>query len=176
MSKDNPTSRPHLVRELMTVGVVTCGQQTSIKTIAQAIIEKDIEAVVVLAEDDGHALGVVGRDELVKAYAQGSYEHLTAQDVMSDGLPTIPPDIPISVAAQLMQDQNIRTFFLTHHAGGIEYPAAVISYQHFLRHLQHVEIKKPNDLGIDAARKSPIEIFHERLEEKRKQNQNTHLE
>ncbi len=175
MSKDNPASQPKLVRELMTVGVVTCGQQTSIKTIAQAIVEKAVEAVVVLAED-GHALGIVGQDELVMAYAHGSYDDLTAQDVMSDGLPQIPPDIPINVAAQLMQDQKIRVFFLTHHAGGIEYPAAVISYHHFLRHLQSKEIEKPGDLGIDAARKSPIEIFQERVEEKRKQNQNTHLE
>ena len=73
MSKDNPSSQPQLVRDLMTVGVVTCSQQTSIKTIAEAIIEKDIEAVVVLAED-GHALGIVGQDELVKAYAHGNYD------------------------------------------------------------------------------------------------------
>jgi predicted transcriptional regulator len=175
MSQDNHASHPKLVRELMTVGVVTCGQQTSIKTIAEAILEKDIEAVVVLAED-GHALGIVGQDELVKAYANGNYQHLTALDILTDGLPQIPPDIPINVAAQLMQDQKIRVFFLTHHAGGIEYPAAVISYKHFLRHLQAEEIEKPDDLGIDAARKSPIEIFQERMEEKRKQNENTHLE
>jgi predicted transcriptional regulator len=175
MSKDNPSSQPQLVRELMTVGVVTCGQQTSIKTIAEAIIEKDIEAVVVLAED-GHALGIVGQDELVKAYAHGNYDQLTAHEVMSDGIPQIPPDIPISVAAHMMQDQNIRVFFLTHHAGGIEYPAAVISYKHFLRHLQSKKIEKPDDLGIDAARKSPIEIFQERLEERRQANKNTHLE
>ncbi|MBN2045491.1 MAG: CBS domain-containing protein [Anaerolineales bacterium] len=175
MSKDNPASRPHLVRELMTVGVVTCAEHTSIRTIAQAILEKDVEAVVVLAED-GHALGIVGQDELVKAYASGSYDHLTAHEIMSDGIPQVPPDIPINIAAQLMQDKNIRIFYLTHHAGGIEYPAAVISYKHFLRHLQTESIEKPEDLGIDAARKSPIEIFQERLEEKRKQNQNIHLE
>jgi len=164
-----------LVRDLMTVGVVTCSQQTSIRTIAEAIIEKDIEAVVVLAED-GHALGTVSQDELVTAYARGNYDTLTAHDVMTDGMPQIPPDIPISVAAQLMQDQNVRVFFLTHHAGGIEYPAAVITYKHFLRHLQKEDFDKPEDLGIDAARKSPIEIFQERLEERRRQNQNTHLE
>ena len=175
MSKDNSSSQPRLVRDLMTVGVVTCSQQTSVKTISQAILEKDIEAVVVLAED-GHALGTVSQDELVKAYAKGNYDQLTAQDIMSDGMPQVPPDIPINVAAQLMQDQNLRVFFLTHHAAGIEYPAAVISYKHFLRHLQSEEIDKPEDLGIDAARKSPIEIFQERLEERRKLNQNTHLE
>jgi predicted transcriptional regulator len=175
MSKDNPSSQPQLVRDLMTVGVVTCSQQTSIKVIAEAILEKEIEAVVVLAED-GHALGVVGQDELVKTYAHGDYDQLTAQDVMTEGMPQIPPDIPIGVAAQLMQDQNIRVFFLTHHAGGIEYPAALISYKHFLRHLQSEELEKPEDLGIDASRKSPIEIFQERLEEKRRQNQNIHLE
>ena len=175
MIKDNPTQQPKLVRDLMTVGVLTCSQETSIKTIAKALLEKDVEAVVVL-DPEGHAVGHVSRDELVRAYAYGSYESLQAHDIMREGIPVIPPDIPIGAAVQLMQDQGIRVFYLTHHAGGIEYPAAFISYKHFLRHIQSETGEDLKDLGIDAARKPPLEQFIERREANRNKDQNTHLQ
>lgn len=166
---------PRLVRDLMTVGVVTCSTQTPIQAVAQAIIEKDLEAVVVL-DSEGHALGIVGQDELVQAYTQENYESLTAHDVMRDGVPQIPPDIPIAAAAQLMQDQGLRVFFLTHHAGGIVYPAALITYKHFLRHLGMQDTGEIEDLGIRAKRTPPLEAFIERRESAKSQNKNTHLD
>lgn len=172
---DSTQQKPKLVRDLMTVGVVTCSQDTSVKTIAQAIIEKEIEAVVVL-DQEGHALGVVGQEELIQAYSLGGYQEKTAQEIMKDGLPTIPPDIPITAAAQLMQDQKVRVFYLTHHAGGIEYPAAAISYKHFLKHLASSKQEDIRDLGIRAERKSPLEIFIERRDTTKKHNTNTHIE
>ncbi len=159
----------------MTVGVVTCRPQTSIKVIAQAVIEKDLEAVVVL-DEEGHAIGFVSQDELVQAYSHGNYEHLTAQEIMTDGLPQVPPDIPISAAAQLMQDQGLRVFFLTHHAGGIVYPAALITYKHFLRHLMVNEMTELKDLGIRADRKAPLDAFFERRDAQKTQAKNLHLE
>ncbi len=168
-----PSAEPKLVRDLMTVGVVTCSPQTSIITIADAILEKDIEAIVVL-DNEGNALGIVGKTELVVVYAQGDYKNLVAEDVMSDGLPTIPPDIPIAAAAQLMRDRSTRVFYLTHHAGGIEYPAAEISYKHLLRHLASKDGEEIKDLGIRAERTAPLDAFFERREATK--NKNIHLE
>jgi CBS domain-containing protein len=167
-------STPKLVRDLMTVGVVTCGTKTPVTTIAEAILEKDTEAVVVL-DDEGHALGVAGKDELIKVYGRGDYHDLVAEDILEDGVPQFPPDIPLSAAAQLMLDQNIRVFFLMHHAGGIEYPAAVITYKHFLRHMAMKDPEDLKDIGISAERKAPLELFLERRDNQ-KQNQGTHLE
>lgn len=172
--KPNP-SAPNLVRDLMTVGVVTCSPLTPIKRIVQAVLEKDLEAVVVL-DAEGHALGFVGQDELVRAYALGNYEELVAQDIMKDGIPQIPPDIPLAVAAQIMQDQNLRVFYLTHHAGGIEYPAALITYKHFLRLLDMKEIEEIEDLGIKAKRQAPLDAFFERRDALKAQNKNIHLD
>ncbi|NIW44353.1 MAG: CBS domain-containing protein, partial [Gammaproteobacteria bacterium] len=140
-----------------------------------AVIEKDLEAVVVL-DEEGHAIGFVSQDELVQAYSHGNYEHLTAQEIMTDGLPQVPPDIPISAAAQLMQDQGLRVFFLTHHAGGIVYPAALITYKHFLRHLMVNEMTELKDLGIRADRKAPLDAFFERRDAQKTQAKNLHLE
>lgn len=176
MSNEKPNpSAPALVRDLMTVGVVTCSPQTPVKVIVKAILEKDLEAVVVL-DAEGHALGIVGQDQLVRAYTRGNYEDLTAQDVMKDGIPQIPPDIPLAAAAQLMQDQNLRVFYLTHHAGGIEYPAAIITYKHFLRLLEMREIEEIEDLGIKAKRQAPLDAFFERRDALKAQNKNIHLE
>ncbi len=169
-----PQSNLKLVRDLMTVGVVTCGSKIPVTTIAEAILEKDIEAVVVL-DDMGHALGIVGKAELIKAYGRGDYHDLVADDIFSDGVPQFPPDIPLSAAAQLMLDQNVRVFFLMHRAGGIEYPAAAISFKHFLRHMAMEEPEDLKDMGISADRKSPLETFLERRDNQ-KLNQGTHLE
>jgi predicted transcriptional regulator len=174
MNTEQPT-QPQLVRDLMTVGVLTCSTSTLIPVIAQAMLDKDVEAVVVL-DAEGHGIGIVGRDELVEAFSRPDHLQLNAEDIMRDGVPQIPPDIPLTAAAQLMQDQNIRVFFLTHHAGGITYPAAVISYTHFIKYLANGQPETPKDLGIGAERKAPLDLFYERLAEQRKQNQNTHLD
>ena len=125
---------PRLVRDLMSVGVPTCALDDSVVELTRWFLEKEIEGAVVL-DENGHGAGVVTHDELVKAYARGGYENLTAQDILEANVPQVPPDIPLAVAAQIMQDRGVRVLFLTHHAGGIEYPAAYITYKHLLRHL-----------------------------------------
>jgi hypothetical protein len=61
-----------------------------------------------------------------------------------------------------MRDQGVRVLFLMHHAAGVVYPAAYISYRHILRHLSARTPEELRDLGLQAERKSPIEIFIER--------------
>lgn len=156
------TDLPTLVRDLMTVGVVTCNPQTKVPELAQMLLEHDLDQVIVL--DEGKALGVVGQDELVAAYSRSEYKNLTALEVMSEGVPQVPPEIPLTAAAQLMRDQGVRTFFLMHHAAGVEYPAAALSYKHFLRLLVAESQADLSDLGIRADRVAPLDEFIERRE------------
>lgn len=111
-----------LVRDLMAIGVKTCPTDTPIR----GIVDMLLEGVVVL-DEEGHGVGVVTQDELVKAYAR----HEVLQ---------IPPDVPLKTAAQLM-----------HHG----YPAAAISYKHFLRHLAAREDSELSDLGYASERLIP---------------------
>jgi len=157
------------VRDLMTVGVATCSPMTPVVEVARLLLDRDLEGVVVL-DQDGHAVGVVSQDELVTAYSRDDCRDLTAEAIMRDGVPQIPPDIPLSVAAQLMQDQGVRVVFLMHHAGGIEYPAAVLSFKHFLRHLVAETNDDLKDLGIKAARRAPLETFIEKREAAQRRN------
>ncbi|MCB9420452.1 MAG: CBS domain-containing protein [Ardenticatenaceae bacterium] len=148
----------------MSVGVPTCALDDSVVELTRWFLEKDIEGVVVL-DENGHGAGVVTHDELIKAYAQGSYEQLTAQDVMRPDVPAVPPDIPLTAAAQIMQDMGVRIIYMTHHAGGIEYPAAYLTYKHLLRHLAARDEQELKDLGIKAEREAPLETFFRRRDE-----------
>jgi CBS domain-containing protein len=159
---------PLLVRELMTVGVEVCKPDTSIVILARIFLDKSIEDIVVLEE--GNAVGVVGRDEIALAFLHDNPKSLNAEDIMRHDVPIVPPDIPVAAAAQVMRDQGVRSLFLMHHAGGIEYPAAVISYYHLLRKLTAASPEELNDLGIHARRESPIQTFLQRRDEARKGN------
>jgi len=158
-----------LVRDLMTVGVRTCAPATPIVDLARFMLEQDLEAIVVL-DHDGHAVGVVSRDDLVRAYTRADCRSLTAEAVMTDGVPQVPPDIPLAAAAQIMQDRGVRAVFLMHHAGGIAYPAAMLSYTHLLRHLSAQEDDELRDLGIRKDRQSPIETFKQRRDAARRRS------
>lgn len=161
---------PQLVRDLMTVGVLTCTPQTTVSEIAKLLLDHDLDEVIVL--DDGKALGVVGQDDLVAAFARDETKSLMAIQVMREGVPQIPPDIPLAAAAQIMRDQGVRTFFLMHHAAGIEYPAAALSYKHFLRLLAAEDNEDLRDLGIKADRVLPLDEFIKRRQASRQQNSN----
>lgn len=163
---DSTAYPPIFVRDLMTVGVFTCLPETPIKEIARTILERELEEMVVLEE--GHNVGVVGQEELAQVYSHADWETLKAEDVMRPKVPTVPADIPISTAAQFMKDLNVRVLYLTHHAGGIEYPAAFISYRHLIRHIAANGKDELKDLGIKAVRQTPIETFIQRRDEARK--------
>jgi CBS-domain-containing membrane protein len=163
------------VRDLMTVGVATCAANTPIVEIARLLLDKELEAVVVL-NPEGHAVGIVSQDDLVKAYAGEDCHQLTAEDVMRDDIPQIPPDIPLAAAAQIMRDQHIRVLLLMHHAEGQTYPAGVVSYRHFLRHLAAHDDSELADLGIKAARRAPLETFVEKRDAARRQTRSSDWE
>ncbi len=164
-----------LVRDLMSVGVATCSPDTPIQDIARLLLDKGLEAVVVL-DHEGFAVGVVSQDELVRAYTREDCRGLTAEAIMHEGVPQVPPDIPLSAAAQLMQDQDVRVVFLMHNANGIIYPAAALSYRHLLRHLAANSDDELNDLGIAAARKPPLERFIEKRDAARRRSRSSNQE
>jgi len=111
---------------------------------------------------------VCGYKELVKAYGREGVQTLTAEEVMSEGVPELPADISLNVAAQIMRDKYIRVAYMTHNSAGIIYPAASISYKHLVRHLAARDEAELKDLGIEAERKSPIDVFIERRDQARK--------
>jgi uncharacterized protein YjiS (DUF1127 family) len=94
---------------------------------------------------------------------------LTAENVMREGVPELPSDIPLTVAAQMMKDKKIRVAYMNHNSAGIIYPAAMISYRHIVRHLAAKDESELKDLGLKAERKSPVEVFIARRDNARKE-------
>jgi predicted transcriptional regulator len=156
-----------LVRDLMTVGVPTCKTTTPIVDVARFILEHHVEEMVVLGTE-GEGVGVIGYEELVSAYSKENAKELTAEEAMREGVPELPADISIALAAQLLKDRNIRVAYMNHNSAGIIYPAALISYRHIVRHLAAKDESELKDLGLAAVRKSPIEQFVERRDEARR--------
>lgn len=158
----------HLVRDLMTVGVLTCTPDATVAEIARLLLEHDLEGVIVL-DHEGHAVGTVTQHELVGAYQHETPRALTAAAIMREDVPELPPDIPLIAAAGLMRDQGWRVVFLMHNATGISYPAAQLSYRHFLRHLAARSDAELADLGIRAARQSPMQLYAQKRDAARRQ-------
>ncbi|MEI7846301.1 MAG: CBS domain-containing protein [Chloroflexota bacterium] len=158
---------PKLVRDLMTVGVPTCKTTTNIVDIARYILEQNVEEMVVLG-DEGEGVGIVGYEELIDAYSIENSRDLKAENVMREGVPELPADIDLVLAAQMMKDKGIRVAYMTHNSSGIIYPAAFISYKHIIRHLAARNESELKDLGLAAERKSPIEVFIARRDEARR--------
>jgi len=145
------------VRDLMTLGVVTCSPTASIKEIAQSLFINQNDAIVVM--DNGHALGYITHNEVLQSYIQEKYEDTTASDVMIEDIPQISPDIPLKTAAKLMLDRDLYIFFIMHHSGGNEYPTAFISFRNFIRLIASSKPEDLKDLGVYAERKSPLDAF-----------------
>ena len=120
---------PKLVRDLMTVGVPTCKTSTPVLEVARFLLDKNLDELVVL-NDEGEAVGVCGLEHLVPLYGREDLAALTAEEAMSEGVPSLPADVPVAVAAQTMIDQGIRTAYMMHNSAGIIYPAGFISFRH----------------------------------------------
>jgi len=152
----------------MTIGVETCSLDTPIASLARTLLDNGGVEIVVL--EDGNAVGRIGPEQLLIAYTRQDYNLLKASDILIEDVPKVPADIPLAAAAQIMVDQEVRTLFLMHHAGGVEYPAASISYRHILRHISAKEEEDLSDLGIHAERVAPLQAFFKRRDSARRQN------
>jgi len=160
-------SAQKLVRDLMTVGVPTCKWDVPVKDVARFLLDHHVEALCVL-DAEGHGIGVVGEQELVATYGRDNLDELNAEDIMTEGVPELAADIPLTAAAQMMKDKGIRIAYMNHNSAGIIYPAAFISYRHILRHIAAKDESELKDLGLAAERKSPLEQFVERRDKARK--------
>ena len=166
-SEETDAMRPLLVRDLMTVGVPTCKPDSPVADIARFLLEHEVEAMCVL-DAEGQAIGVVGREELVRVHGRENAGALTAENIMTEGVPELQAETPLTVAAQLMQDKGTRIAYIMHNSAGTTYPAAYISYGHILRHLAARDEDELKGLNPAAARKSPVETFIARRDEARR--------
>jgi len=128
-----------LVRDLMHIGVRTCQADIPLIEAVCILVRENIEALIVL-DKNGNAAGLFGPREVMNTF--GLYganirncRKLTVGEVMQPEIPEILPEIPVTAAAQLMLDQNIREMYLMHHDGGFKWPSAVLRFEDILSYL-----------------------------------------
>ena len=155
-----------LVRDLMHIGVATCQADTPLVEAVRTLLRENLESCIVL-DGNSHSVGMLSRREAVAAFGRSGadardLEILTAADVMRTEIPEVPPDIPATVAAQIMLDRGVREIYLLHHGSGFSWPAAVLRFEDVLRYVAAESESDVTDMGAGAPRKSPIDVFMER--------------
>ena len=95
------------VNSLMSWPVAAVEATDSLAEVAQALAGNEIGAVIVLR--DGDLVGVVSERDLTAEAAAGHDDaHLTAADVMSRKLVTVPPTAPLVEAGRIMREAHVR--------------------------------------------------------------------
>jgi CBS domain-containing protein len=97
----------HAVNSLMSWPVTTVETTDSLVEVARALAADEIGEVLVLRR--GVLVGVVTARDLAVQLGRGTDPNqLTAGDVMSTHLVTVPPEAPVLEAARIMQEAGVR--------------------------------------------------------------------
>ena len=111
------------VHHAMRVGVITCRPQTKLSDVAKMMVGYDAHSVVVADVDKGGLWGIVTSLDLARAADQ--IDSLSAADVASTDLVTIPSDASLREAGKLMDEHRISHLIAVQPEDGR--PAGVIS-------------------------------------------------
>jgi CBS domain-containing protein len=113
------------VAEAMHAGVLTCGPDASLSTVARIMAAHRIHAVVVAPGTEASDWGLVSDLDLATAVSEGSLGGATAGCVASTPNVCVRPEESVARAAQLMREYD------THHlivlAAGSERPVGIVS-------------------------------------------------
>ena len=120
-----------LVRDRMTIGVPVCRETEPCGSVAARLAALPCAEVVVALDEDGMASGWARREALA---AQPAGRRVG--EVMDEAIPSVPPDIPIAAALQLMADRCVDYLFLMHDWPGEPRPSAVIARREIERSLE----------------------------------------
>lgn len=96
------------VREIMTTDVATASPDTTLEEIATMMRDEDTGAIPVVEENE--LIGVItDRDIVIRCIAEGrKAAEATADDVISENIETVEPDVDVDEAARLMAQKQVR--------------------------------------------------------------------
>lgn len=124
-----------VVRELMHVGAITCGLDTTVEQISRLLLDNRIHGVVVV-DNAANAVGVVSQTDLVLA-RQGRrpavFHTMTAKEIMTPGLITCEPGTSVTEAVTLMTRHRIHRLVVVEEQGGHRMPVGVVSMTDVIR-------------------------------------------
>jgi CBS domain-containing protein len=125
------------VRDWMHHGVITCHPDTPVDEVAEAMDVKDISALVVI-DNDGDAVGVISRTDLVNArFIQPYLKHwrgMTAEHLMSKPVISVAPDTEIMAAVAVLHEKRIHRLVVMETTAGLPRPVGILSVTDLARH------------------------------------------
>jgi CBS domain-containing protein len=110
------------VREIMTANPAVATSDTSLRQIAQMMVEHDCGCVPIVQDmTDKKPIGTItDRDITIRAFATGQNPaELKASDAMTMGVATITPDASIEKCADVMEDKKIRRVVVVNDDGKV---------------------------------------------------------
>lgn len=126
------------VREWMHPGVVTCRPDTPVDQVAKTMDAKDISALVVV-DDNGDALGVISRTDLVNArFIEPYFKYwpgMTAEHLMSKPVISVSPETGIREAAGMLQEKRIHRLVVVENSGSHIRPVGILSVTDLAKHV-----------------------------------------
>jgi CBS domain-containing protein len=125
------------VREWMHQGVITCRRDTPVEEVAKTMEAKDISALVVI-DDQGGAVGVISRTDLVNArFVQPYLKHwrgMNAEHLMSNPVISVSPDTGIHEAVRRLQEKRIHRLVVVEESAGHVRPVGILSVTDLAKH------------------------------------------
>ena len=118
-----------LVRDLMQIGVPACETSASLIDVAHLLAEEARDILVVMGE--GGVEGVVSQSDLARAFVC-DYQALTARDIMTPDMFSVPPDMTVQTAVELMLEKGVHQVLVVPQNGETSAPVGVLSKRHLI--------------------------------------------
>ena len=118
-----------LVRDVMAFGVPVCTSNTSIIDVARLLSEEARDVLVVMGEKCVE--GVVSQSDLARVFLD-DYESMTAKDIMSAGMYSVSPDMPLKTAVEVMIARGFHQLLVIPDADECVAPVGVLSKRHLV--------------------------------------------
>lgn len=108
------------IRDIATIPAVTCPPSATVTQVARTMMETDVGCVVVV-DDDGRPVGIcTDRDLVVRAVAGDWPAQTPVHAVMSHDVVSLPGDVDILRAGELMGSWSYRRLPILDDAGRVE--------------------------------------------------------
>ena len=99
------------VMNLMKKGAISCGEETSIKEVAQIMAVNSTRYCVVTSKEH-EVLGIISARSILKAFGR-DLDDTSAKEILLPHTYTISPNMPLSEAIQLMDGRKIEHVIVT---------------------------------------------------------------
>ena len=127
------------VQDWMHPRVITCRRETPVAEVAATLDANDISALVVVNEQ-GDAVGVISRTDLVNArFVQPYMKHwrgLNAEHLMTQPVISVSANTTIDEAVQLLNEKHIHRLVVIERAGGHIRPIGILSVTDLAKHVR----------------------------------------